>query len=158
MSNSPTFTNFIDQKTAYLERDAWLDSGGRIDKFFLFYDWFCPNDELLSRANALFPQAMKAMFMLGVDASKTYVFFKNNCRGMADGTYDDLRICDGITGDVVWTIVPQNDSGQCEIWGRLNNWDGALVETDRGLTVALEMARKQKEEMEMHKNTQTENA
>ena len=61
------------------------------------------------------------------DTDKVYVFFKNNCTGR--GTkYDDFRIVDRETGDVIYTVIPKcGHSGKAEVWGRENGFKEAIV-------------------------------
>jgi hypothetical protein len=63
-----------------------------------------------------------------IDTEKNYVFFKNNCP-MRGGLYDDFRVCDMETGDVIFTVVPRcTHSGKAEVWGRENEFKGPLVQ------------------------------
>lgn len=68
-----------------------------------------------------------------VNVDTMYVFFKNNCP-MVGTLYDDFRICDLETGDVIFTIVPKcghtSKKGVTEIWGRENDFDAPLYEGD----------------------------
>jgi hypothetical protein len=42
--------------------------------------------------------------------------------------YDDFRICDIETGDVIWTVTPKcGHSGKAEIWGTVNNFKEAIA-------------------------------
>jgi hypothetical protein len=100
----------------------FMDSDGSVDSgCFNFYDWFCKDTSLERKANALFPQVKKFIAANPeIDILETYVFFKNNCP-MNGPLYDDFRICNIETGDVVYTVTPKcGHSGLAEIWGREN--------------------------------------
>ena len=63
-----------------------------------------------------------------IDATKNYTFFKNNCP-MQGPLYDDFRICDIETGDVVYTVSPKSGhTGLAEVWGSANDFKGPLAE------------------------------
>jgi hypothetical protein len=45
--------------------------------------------------------------------------------------YDDFRICDRETGDVIWSVTPKSGhSGKAEVWGRQNDFQGAIAVAD----------------------------
>lgn len=109
-----------------------LNSDGEVCPFYGFYDWFCKDSSLRIRAERLMPKVIKFIKAHpDLDLEKHYVFFKNNCP--IDGpTYDDFRICDIKTGDVVYTVVPLcSHSGKAEIWGRANNFSGPIRIADK---------------------------
>ena len=98
-----------------------------------WYDWFCRDSSLVSKTKKLGAKVKKIAKSPKVDIDKMYVFFKNNCPCF--GTlYDDFRICDLKTGDVIFTIVPatghKSNYGQTEIWGRENDFNGPLYQGD----------------------------
>jgi hypothetical protein len=50
---------------------------------------------------------------------------------MVGPTYDDFRICEIETGDVVFTVVPLcSHSWKAEIWGRANGFAGPIKVAD----------------------------
>ena len=108
-----------DQLNAF-ENDNWLDS-----RCFYFYDWFCRNGSLERKARSLMTKAKKFVKKMNIDIDKTYVFFKNSCP-VYGSLYDDFRICDRETGDVIYTVAPSlgytKRKGEAEIWGRENNF------------------------------------
>jgi hypothetical protein len=95
-----------------------------------WYDWFCEDEELKPRLDAMFPKVKQIAQSSLIDMDTMYVFFKNNCPGIGD-VYDDFRICEIETGDVVFTVIPasghKRDFGLAELWGEKNNFDRALA-------------------------------
>jgi len=105
----------------FLESDGSKDSG-----CFVFYDWFCRDSSLKNKSIKLFKQVKLFVKMKDVDLDSTYVFFKNNCP-VGGPLYDDFRICDIESGNVLYTVTPKcGHSGEAELWGRDNNFDGPL--------------------------------
>ena len=96
-----------------------------------WHDWFCEDDELHIRLEAMFPKVKQIAASSKIDIDTMFVFFKNNCPGRGD-IYDDFRFCEMETGDVVFTITPatghERNKGQAEVWGKENYFKGALVE------------------------------
>lgn len=110
------------------EQGKYLDSGGSESWCYNFYDWFCKDTSLKSKADKLFPMAIKFVEKMNIDLDKHYVFFKNNCP-VSHPLYDDFRICDRETGNVVYCVVPKEPrSGKTEVWGRGNDFDGPLFQ------------------------------
>lgn len=95
-----------------------------------WYDWFCRDTSLAAKTQNLGKKVLRVMKSSKIDVEKNYVFFKNNCP-MYGSLYDDFRICDMETGDVIYTIVPSNghksNKGTAEVWGRENDFDEPLV-------------------------------
>ena len=107
-----------------------IDSEGSENDCFNFYDWFCKDASLERKANALFPKVKKFIESVRVDILDTYVFFKNNCP-MNGPLYDDFRICDIKSQDVVWTVTPKvgydSMNSEAEVWGSENDFKGAIL-------------------------------
>jgi hypothetical protein len=112
-----------------------VKNGGRAAAIELgFYDWFCSDSSLVNRIAKMVPLLRLVAKSGLVDTEKTYVFFKNNCP--VNGTvYDDFRICDIETGDVIYTITPRSGhfsaDGQANVWGAANNFAEPLFEGTR---------------------------
>lgn len=98
-----------------------------------WYDWFCKDRSLRNKTYALAPKVKRIAKSSKVNVETMYVFFKNNCPLYGE-LYDDFRICDLETGDVVFTIVPKSGhnskKGMTEIWGRENEFKEPLYEGD----------------------------
>jgi len=109
------------------EKGIYLDSYGNENSgCYNFYDWFCNDYALKAKADKLFKQVKRWVKFRNTDTEKVYVFFKNNCP-MSGPLYDDFRICDIETGDVIWTVTPKcGHSGEAEVWGRENNFNGPI--------------------------------
>lgn len=100
----------------------------------MFYDWFCKDTSLAKKAGRLLAKLRTITPSPRFDSLKHYVFFKNNCP--MDGTlYDDFRICDVISGEVVYCVVPaegyRQTKGQAVVWGQ-DPVDGEFKELIRG--------------------------
>ena len=101
----------------------------------LWFDWFCSDKAILNKGKALLSRlssinkANNGKF----DPEKTYTFFKNNCP-VSGCLYDDFRICDIETGDVIWTIIPKSghyvDEGKAILWGKVNDFKEPVLEGD----------------------------
>jgi len=88
----------------------------------LWYDWFCRETSLKNKSKTLLSRlssVVKANANKKFDPDKCYVFFKNNCP-CCGSLYDDFRICDKETGDVIFTISPKlgydSDYGLSEVF------------------------------------------
>jgi len=103
-------------------RETMIDAG--------WFDWFCKDSSLKSKLDKLFPKVKQIASSEKVDMDKMYVFFKNNCP-FNGSLYDDFRICDIETGDVVFTIIPASghkaNKGEASVWGQENNFKEALI-------------------------------
>jgi hypothetical protein len=95
-----------------------------------WYDWFCRDTSLAGKTRALASKVIRIAGSEKVNMDTMYVFFKNNCP-FNGNLYDDFRICDLETGDVIWTIIPSSGharvKGQAELWGRANDFKGPIM-------------------------------
>lgn len=92
-----------------------------------WYDWFCKDSSLQRKTVALTRKVKQLVLSDKVDIYKNYVFFKNNCP-LHGPLYDDFRICDIDTGDVLYTVSPKDRDGRATVWGKDNNFDAPLVD------------------------------
>ena len=123
----------LTQQLAAFEQGKFIDSEGRETRCFNFYDWFCKEKSLKNKAIRLFSLVKRWVKNRNTDTDKVYVFFKNNCP-MNGPLYNDFRICDIETGDVIWTVIPKcGHSGLADVWGKQNDFKGAIV-TGRNMT------------------------
>lgn len=76
-----------------------------------WYDWFCRDESLWNRLNKMTGMLFRIAESDKINKDTMYVFFKNNCP-MIGGTYDDFRICDLESGDVLWTVQPRSPQGK----------------------------------------------
>lgn len=93
-----------------------------------WYDWFCKDESLLGKTKKLGVKVKQIAKSDKVNCETMYVFFKNNCP-MVGPLYDDFRICDIKSGDVIFTITPRSGhTGKAEVYGRENDFKEALAE------------------------------
>ena len=120
-----------------------MDSDGSTGSCYNFYDWFCKDSSLKAKAHALFPKVKRFLAAHPeINILSTYVFFKNNCP-MLGSLYDDFRIVDIESGNVLFTVTPQRvinpgrinpgyrygnipRETKSEIWGRSNDFKEPL--------------------------------
>jgi hypothetical protein len=120
----------LKQQLEAFDRGIILDSDGGKSDCYNFYDWFCDDASLKNKSIKLFKQVKRWVKFRNTDTEKVYVFFKNNCPGRGS-LYDDFRICDIETCDVIWTITPKcGRSGKAEVWGRANEFNEAIAVAD----------------------------
>ena len=103
----------------------------------LWYDWFCKDTSLVNKGKVLLSRLSKVAKVNNgkFNPDNTYVFFKNNCPCNGD-LYDDFRICDIETGDVIWTVVPRSgfnaNLGHSVLWGKVNDFDSPVIDDTWG--------------------------
>lgn len=104
---------------------------GELDIRDLWYDWFCRETSLENKGKRLLQNLKAIKDSPKFDNDKTYVFFKNNCPCNGH-LYDDFRVCDIKTGDVIYCVVPKSgfvvDNGAAQVYGRENKFDAPLIE------------------------------
>lgn len=102
-----------------------------------WYDWFCKDSFLRSKTYALTAKLKSIVNSPKINKDTMYVFFKNNCP-LTGPLYDDFRICDIETGDVIWTVTPSRGdrcpdcggwcvNGKAELYGRENSFASPLA-------------------------------
>ena len=98
---------------------------------FGFFDWFCRDKSLKNKMLGLKGKVAFLVKSGVIDGDKNYVFFKNNCP--FDGElYDDFRVCDMETGEMICGLAPKlgynnpEMKGKCEFWSFAE--DGTLLE------------------------------
>lgn len=88
----------------------------------MFYDWFCKESSLPNKGRKLLRRLRQITPSPRFDGNENYVFFKNNCP-MNGSLYDDFRICDIKTGDVVYCVTPaegyKRTKGEACVWGKV---------------------------------------
>lgn len=100
----------------------------------MWYDWFCKETSLVGKGRRLLQKLRVITPSPRFNAAKTYVFFKNNCP-LNGRLYDDFRICDIKTGDVLYCVTPSegydDTRGQACVWGNAVD-TGKFEEVVRG--------------------------
>ena len=125
-------TNLRTQLAAFAE-GKYLDGEGKESWCYNFWDWFCKDELLKAKSDRLFKFTKKLVKILNIDLDKHYVWFKNNCP-VRGPLYDDLRICDIETGDVIWNFAPKSGhSGLAEIYFKDTGWNTPYLEA-KGIT------------------------
>ena len=120
----------LKQQLEAFDKGIILDSDGGESDCYNFYDWFCKDTSLKNKSIRLFKQVKRWVKFRNTDTEKVYVFFKNNCP-VGGPLYDDFRICDVETGDVIWSVIPKSGhSGKAEVWGRANEFGGEIAVAD----------------------------
>lgn len=104
-------------------------SEGTLSEITPWFDWFCKKEALPRRAEKLWKILDKICNSTRFDASKTYVFFKNNQPAFKSGTYDSLSICDIETGNVLFWISPKDGhTGKAQVFDRSVGFDAPAVQ------------------------------
>jgi hypothetical protein len=126
MSNNTSLKTWL----AFLESGAFDAPDVSTQISAGWYDWFCRDSSLAAKTRKLAPKVKRITRSAKVNTETMYVFFKNNCP-VSGSLYDDFRLCDLATGDVIWTIIPSSghkvDEGCAELWGRENNFEGPIL-------------------------------
>ena len=96
-----------------------------------WYDWFCKDTSLAGKTNRIGNIIKKITRGGKIDICKSYVWFKNNCP-LKGPLYDDFRISDIETGDVLFTTqidCPFNHY-KYTVFGTKNDFVKPLFETN----------------------------
>lgn len=105
------------------KRSVQVDAG--------WYDWFCKEESLHRKTKKLGKMLEQISKSPKIKPDKQYVFFKNNCP-MVGKLYDDFRICDITSGEVIYTITPASGhrahKGIGSVWGKENSFSEPLFE------------------------------
>lgn len=95
-----------------------------------WYDWFCKDSSLQNKTCQLTKKLKQLVASSKINVETSYVFFKNNCP-MVGRLYDDFRICDMKTGNVIYTVIPSSghdsEKGVAAVWGKENKFEEPLV-------------------------------
>lgn len=97
-----------------------------------WYDWFCKNESLRNKTYKM-GKIIKQIKVGGkVDLENWYVWFKNNCP-INGPLYDDFRFARLDNGEVQFTIQLDCcwEKHKYTVYGRKNNFDTPLFETDK---------------------------
>ena len=96
-----------------------------------WYDWFCKDQSLAAKTKSLGRKLIQIVNSSKINPETSYVFFKNNCP-MFGSLYDDFRICDIESGDVIYCITPKSGhkvkNGLGDVWGKENDFKEPLFE------------------------------
>ncbi len=96
-----------------------------------WYDWFCKRTSLRNKTYTLTGKLKQLLKSDKINQDTMYVFFKNNCP-LNGILYDDFRICDMETRDVIYTVTPKSghdsERGKAYLYGRENDFEGPIVE------------------------------
>lgn len=96
-----------------------------------FFDWFCRDSSLKNKAEALLKRVKAISASKKFDNDKCYLLFKNNCP-CSGSLFDDFRICDMETGDVLYTVIPSSgfnhNKGKALVYGIDNNFETPILE------------------------------
>lgn len=89
-----------------------------------WYDWWCEERWLRIKSEKLMKALLDIVNSPKFDKNETYVFFKNNCP-MVGKLYDDFRICDINTYNVLYTVTNENRKWQVYCEG---HWREPIIE------------------------------
>jgi hypothetical protein len=117
----------LKQQLEAFEKGKFINGDGEESWCYNFHDWFCRDKSLKTKSERLFRIVKRWVKYRHTNTDKVYVFFKNNCP-MNGPLYDDFRVCDIETGDVIWTVIPKcGHSGKAEVWGKQNDFQSPVI-------------------------------
>ena len=97
----------------------------------LWWDWFCKDSSLGNKGRSLLQKLNQIVDSKKIDADKTYVWFKNNCP-LNGNLYDDFRISDIESDDVIYCIIPKSghecDEGKAQLYSREHGFENPVIE------------------------------
>ncbi len=93
-----------------------------------FFDWFCKESSLRNKTIFLTKKLSVLLPSDKIDVNKTTILFKNNC-SLSYGLYDDIRIVDIESKEVLYNIAPSSkaDDGQAVLWDLTKNTEQATI-------------------------------
>lgn len=101
-----------------------------IDGADLFFDWFCSTKALDIKGKKLLGNVRAISKSPKLNIDELYVLFKNNCP-CCGGLYDDFRLVDMKSEDVIWCVVPPHHDGyNGEVWTRNDKFEMYQVVAD----------------------------
>lgn len=107
------------------QNEDWID-----DDCYQFYDWFCASKSLERKSKSLMTKAIKVIKLLHIDVDKHYIWFKNNLTG-GGVLYDDFRIADIETGDVIYNVSPSDGhTGMARIYYKGDGFETPKYEAE----------------------------
>jgi hypothetical protein len=97
----------------------------------LWFDWFCKDKALVNKGVNLLKKLKAISKSSKFDNDKCYVFFKNGLTG-AGKLYDEFKICDIETGDVIYDVMPTGwgNDGYPEVWGIDNDFEEPIIKVN----------------------------
>lgn len=104
------------------------------DRYCNFFDWFCKNESLANKQIALDKKLKQIAESDKINIDTMGAIYKNNCPAVGS-LYDDFRIIDVETGNVIYNIIPRSGH-KCHgakpalVYGAENNFTQPLVEGD----------------------------
>ena len=101
------------------------------DVMNLWYDWFCKDSSLKNKGKYLLKKLKAISKSSKFDNDKCYVFFKNGLTG-GGKLFDEFKICDIETGDVIYTVLPTGwgNDGYPEVWGVDNDFESLILKVN----------------------------
>lgn len=103
--------------------------GNGVDKWGVWYDWFCKDKDLVPRGKRLIKKLLTIVKSPKIDPLTQYVFFKNNCP-MVGKLYDSFSICDLTSGEVKIWVSPSERDGKAIVFAK--DTDGEWKELVNG--------------------------
>ena len=107
----------------YIKRNSKIELINALEKYNIELTLIIENVDLEEKMLAIYEGKTS-------DNDKCYIFFKNNCP-CAGRLFDDFRICDSESKDVLYTIAPSCGydcyKNKAVVWGRENDFEEPLV-------------------------------